>query len=50
LRFILACLISLTFMSASDYIGTTTHSSDEFEAEFKSKSDENLFDPLSGYN
>lgn len=50
MRFILACLISLTFVSASDYIGTTAHSGDEFEAEFKSKSDANLFDPLSGYN
>jgi len=50
LRFILACLISLSFLSASDYIGTTTHNNDDFEAEFNTKNSENLFDPLSGYN
>lgn len=50
MRFILACLISLSFLSASDYIGTTTHNNDDFEAEFNTKNSENLFDPLSGYN
>lgn len=50
MRFILACLLSLSFLSASDYIGTTTHNNDDFEAEFNTKNSENLFDPLSGYN
>ena len=50
LRFILACLMSLSFLCASDYIETTAHSSDDFEAEFQSTNNENLFDPLSGYN
>lgn len=50
MRFILACLISLSFLSASDYIGTTTQNNDDFEAEFNTKNSENLFDPLSGYN
>ncbi len=50
MRFILACLLSLTFLSASDYIGTTTHNNDDFETEFNTNNSENLFDPLSGYN
>ena len=49
MRFILACLMSLSFLCASDYIETTAYRSDDFEVEFQSNN-ENLFDPLSGYN
>ncbi|WP_333803305.1 MlaA family lipoprotein [Sulfurospirillum sp.] len=50
MRLILACLLSLSLLSSAEYMGATSYSSDDFEAEFSSKTDENLFDPLSGYN
>lgn len=50
LRLILACLLSFSLIFASEYIGTTSYSNDDFEAEFTTKNDANLFDPLSGYN
>lgn len=50
LRLLLACLLSFSFLCASEYIGTTSYANDDFEAEFNAKDNGNLFDPLSGYN
>jgi len=50
LRLILACLLSLSLLSASEYLGANAQSSEDFEAEFNTKNNDSLFDPLSGYN
>lgn len=56
MRILIALLISLNFLLAAEYldktsyVSTTTVVSDEFEKEFNSDKNENLFDPLSGYN
>ena len=50
MRLILACLLSLSLLSASEYLGANAQSSEDFEAEFNTKNNDSLFDPLSGYN
>ncbi len=50
MRIILACLLSLSLLVSAEYMGANSYGSDDFEAEFNTKNDEKLFDPLSGYN
>lgn len=50
MRFILACLLSFSLLSASEYLGANSQSNEDFEAEFNTQNSNNLFDPLSGYN
>ena len=50
MRFILACLLSISLLSATEYFGANSQSNEDFEAEFNTRNDANLFDPLSGYN
>ncbi len=52
MRFILASLLSLSLLSASNikYLNTDLQNNGDLEAEFNTQNSENLFDPLSGYN
>ena len=52
MRFILACLLSLTLLSASNtkYLSANLQSNEDLEAEFNTQNNSDLFDPLSGYN
>jgi phospholipid-binding lipoprotein MlaA len=52
LRLILACVLSFSLLAASNlkYLGADLQSNEDFETEFNTQTNENLFDPLSGYN
>jgi len=43
-------LLGAEYINPTPYVSTSTASGDEFEKEFATKEEANLFDPLSGYN